>query len=151
MKETHDLDVIVQVQQGADELLETHAQGVLFYIVEEAVGNARKHAQAAHIYVRLYRRENYVTVEIQDDGVGFDIDAVTTNYDQRGSLGMVNMRERAALVEGMLKLDSAKGKGTKISVLVPLKNAPPELPRDTQPKRPQIPDNAQQSNMKMPK
>ena len=93
---------------------------------EEAVGNARKHAQAEHIYVRLYRRENYVTVEIQDDGVGFDIDAVNSNYDQRGSLGMVNMRERATLVEGILKLDSAKGKGTKISVLVPLKNAPPE-------------------------
>jgi signal transduction histidine kinase len=124
VKETHDLDVTVQTQEGADDLLENHAQGVLFYIVEEAVGNARKHAQAKNIYVRLYRRENYIAVEIQDDGVGFDTEAVTTNYDQRGSLGMVNMRERAALVEGILRLESAKGKGTKISVLVPIKDSP---------------------------
>lgn len=121
MKETHDLDVTVQVQQGAESMLESHAQGVLFYVVEEAVGNARKHAQAEHINVRLYRRENNFIVEVQDDGVGFDIEAVNTNYDQRGSLGMVNMRERAALVEGHLRIDSAKGKGTKISVIVPLK------------------------------
>ncbi len=53
--------------------------------------------------------------------MGFEVEAVTTNYDQRGSLGMVNMRERAALVEGTLRIDSAKGKGTKISVIVPIK------------------------------
>ncbi|HLY27612.1 MAG TPA: GAF domain-containing sensor histidine kinase [Aggregatilineales bacterium] len=124
MKETHNLDVIVQSQQGTDDLLESHAQGVLFYVVEEAVGNARKHAQAAHIWVRLYRQENYVIVEIQDDGVGFDLDAVNANYDQRGSLGMVNMRERAALAEGTLRIESAKGKGTKIQVIVPIKTTP---------------------------
>ncbi len=122
MKETHNLDVIVQSQPGTDDLLESHAQGVLFYVVEEAVGNARKHAQAAHIWVRIYRHENYVIVEIQDDGVGFDLDAVNANYDQRGSLGMVNMRERAALAEGTLRIESAKGKGTKIQVIVPIKS-----------------------------
>ncbi len=121
MKETHDLAVTLQLQQGVDELLEAHHQGVLFYIIEEAVGNARKHAQAANIYVRLYRRDQYVFCEIQDDGVGFDVEAITGNYEKRGSLGMVNMRERVALIDGTLQLESAKGQGTKITVIVPLK------------------------------
>jgi signal transduction histidine kinase len=59
-------------------------------------------------------------LEIQDDGVGFDIGAVTGSYENRGSLGMVNMRERTELVNGVLHMDSAPGKGTKITVLVPL-------------------------------
>jgi signal transduction histidine kinase len=120
MKETHNLEVTVEAQPGVETLITSQAQGVLFYIVEEAVNNARKHAQAAHHIVRLARRENYMVVEIEDDGVGFDSGAVDSNYDQRGSLGMINMRERAALVEGTLLVDSAPGRGTKISVLIPL-------------------------------
>jgi signal transduction histidine kinase len=137
MKETHDLALTLQFQQGADEMLESHRQGVLFYIVEEAVGNARKHAQAANIYVRLYCREKYFICEIQDDGVGFDVEAVNSNYENRGSLGMVNMRERVALVEGTLHIESVKGKGTKISVLVPLKDVPKHRQEAAQHKAPQ--------------
>jgi signal transduction histidine kinase len=130
MKDTHDLNVVVQAQQGVDELLESYQQGVLFYIVEEAVGNARKHANAAHIWVRLYRRERFVIVEVQDDGVGFDVDATTSSYEKRGSLGMVNMRERAALAEGTLHVESAQGKGTQISVIVPVKAPSPDQPAE---------------------
>jgi signal transduction histidine kinase len=118
MRDTHNTNVILQGQANIEEQIDSHAQGVLFYIVEEAVNNARKHAQAEHIWVRLYRREAYVVVEIEDDGVGFDIGAVDANYDQRGSLGMVNMRERAELIEGTLRIQSAAGRGTKISILV---------------------------------
>lgn len=125
MKETHNLDVTIQSQPGVETMITSQAQGVLFYIIEEAVNNARKHAQAQHHYVRLLRRENYLVVEIEDDGVGFDAGAVDSNYDQRGSLGMINMRERAALVEGTLLVDSAPGRGTKISVLIPLPVQPP--------------------------
>ncbi len=121
MKETHDLDVIVEAQAGVDELIESHAQGVLFYIVEEAVNNARKHAQAEHIYIRVYRQGTYAVVQVKDDGVGFDLSAVDSNYEKRGSLGMVNMRERAELAEGTLRIESAKGEGTSIAVLVPIK------------------------------
>ncbi|RPI97515.1 MAG: hypothetical protein EHM39_09375, partial [Chloroflexi bacterium] len=62
----------------------------------------------------------FVVVEIEDDGVGFDVSAVDANYDQRGSLGMVNMRERAELVEGTLRIQSAPGRGTKITILLPI-------------------------------
>ena len=69
-------------------------------------------------------------VEIQDDGVGFDVEATMREYKNKkdSSLGMVNLRERAALIEGTMNLDSAKGKGTKISVAIPLKDQPEARP-----------------------
>ena len=130
MKENYSQNVIVQAQDGVDGLLEMQAQGTVFYIIEEAVGNARKHAQAQHIYVRLFRQNAYLMVEIQDDGVGFDVEATMREYKNKkdSSLGMVNLRERAALIEGTMNLDSAKGKGTKISVAIPLKGMPETQP-----------------------
>jgi signal transduction histidine kinase len=120
MKETHDTNVLVEGSSELEMFMDVNTQGVLFYIVEEAVNNARKHAQSEHIWVRLARRENMIITEIEDDGVGFDVDAVDSNYDQRGSLGMVNMRERAELIEGTLRIQSARGSGTKITVIVPM-------------------------------
>jgi signal transduction histidine kinase len=123
MKETHSQNVIVEAEPGVDDKLELNQQGVLFYIVEEAVGNARKHAQAEHIWVRLKTQRDILVVEIQDDGVGFNVGAMDANYDKRGSLGMVNMRERAEMISGAVKIDSAEGRGAKITVLVPLTEA----------------------------
>ena len=65
-------------------------------------------------------RNNLVLLEIQDDGVGFDIEAVSTSYENRGSLGMVNMRERTELVNGVFHVESEAGKGTRIHVVIPL-------------------------------
>jgi signal transduction histidine kinase len=61
-----------------------------------------------------------VMLEIQDDGVGFDKENVESSYDQRGSLGLKNMSERAEMVNGVFQLDSAVGKGTTVRVLIPL-------------------------------
>jgi len=121
MKETYGQDVLVKVDESILPDLELGKQGVIFYIAEEAVNNARKHAQAPHIWVRLRSLEKEIALlEIVDDGLGFDVDAVTRAYDKRGSLGMVNLRERAELVSGLLQIDSAPGKGTKVQVYIPL-------------------------------
>jgi signal transduction histidine kinase len=129
VKETHGQNVIVEAEPNIDERLELNHQGVLFYIVEEAVNNARKHAQAEHIWVRLKSQSDVLRVEIQDDGVGFNVGAVDSNYDRRGSLGMVNMRERAEMIYGMVRLDSAEGRGTRVLVFVPLTEAARERMR----------------------
>lgn len=120
MRETHGQNVIIEAESGIDDKLELNYQGVLFYIIEEAVNNARKHAQAEHIWVRLRTQRDILGVEIQDDGVGFNVGAVDASYEKRGSLGMVNMRERAEMLSGAVKIASAEGKGTRITVLVPL-------------------------------
>jgi signal transduction histidine kinase len=121
MRETYNQNVIIEADDKVIPDLEMGKQAVIFYIVEEAVNNARKHAQAAHIWVRLKPlEEGVVLLEIEDDGVGFDVGAVDSTYEKRGSLGLVNIRERAELVNGIPRIDSAEGKGTRIRVVIPL-------------------------------
>jgi len=118
--ETHRQNVIVETEPDVADGLEIGKQGVVFYIAEEAVNNARKHAEAEHIWVRLTRRGDQFVLEVEDDGVGFNVGAIDANYEQRGSLGMVNMRERTELVNGELHIKAAEGEGTCITVTVPL-------------------------------
>lgn len=122
MDETFEQKVIVQADQSVIDELEMGKQGVIFYIAEEAVNNARKHAEAQTVWVRLKStdHQDVVLLEIQDDGVGFDVGAVDAGYENRGSLGMVNMRERAQMLNGRMQLQSALGKGTRIRIYVPL-------------------------------
>jgi signal transduction histidine kinase len=122
MKETYAQNVVVEAEPAIVDMLEIGKQAVLFYITEEAVNNARKHAEAQQITVRLKPspRENVALLEVQDNGVGFDVGAVDAGYENRGSLGMVNMRERAQMLNGLLKLESKVGQGTRIRVWVPL-------------------------------
>ncbi len=121
MRETFSQNVVVNVDSKLTDKLEMGKQGVIFYIIEEAVNNARKHANAATIWVRLGQFEPGIALlEIVDDGIGFDVKAVDKAYDKRGSLGMVNLRERTELVNGLLNIDSAPGKGTRVQVYIPL-------------------------------
>lgn len=121
MNETFDQNVIIEADKNLVEEIEMSKQGVVFYIAEEAVNNARKHAEAEHIWVRLkFLQEDMALLEVQDDGVGFNVGSVNSGYENRGSLGMVNMRERTELVNGLLRMQSKEGVGTRIRVWIPL-------------------------------
>jgi signal transduction histidine kinase len=111
------------VDEQVTSQLEMGKQGVIFYIIEEAVNNARKHANATMISVNLKEMDPGVALlEVVDDGIGFDVEAVTESYDKRSSssLGMVNLRDRTELVNGLLQIESKLGKGTKVTVFIPL-------------------------------
>ncbi len=120
MRDTHHINVLFESSTDVPEELDPGHQGVIFYIAEEAINNARKHAAAEHIWVRLHSENKKFVLEVEDDGVGFNVGAVDAHYGQRGSLGIVSMRERADLVDGSLKIDSAEGAGTRICLSVPL-------------------------------
>jgi signal transduction histidine kinase len=121
MRETYGQNVIIQADPNLVNELEMGKQAVIFYIAEEAVNNARKHAQARHVWVRLNLfREDLGVLEIEDDGVGFDPGEVNASYENRGSLGMINLRERAELINGVLNIDSTLGRGTRIQLAIPL-------------------------------
>lgn len=121
MQETKDLPVHLESKPDVDDLLSRDDQGVLFYIIEEAIGNARKHAQPDNVWVRLYLEDEQTLVaEVEDDGEGFDVETVQASYDQRGSLGLVNMHERAEMLDGEVSISSAPGEGTKITLSIPL-------------------------------
>jgi signal transduction histidine kinase len=120
MKETYAQQVSIDIDEHIVSQMEMGKQGVLFYIVEEAVNNARKHANASNIWVRLKPVENNMALlEIVDNGLGFDVESINRAYDKRGSLGMVNLRERSELVNGHLEVKSAFGQGTTVQVYIP--------------------------------
>ncbi len=104
--------------------LDTDAQGVVFSIIEEAVNNARKHAHATRVSIRLVVENDLFVAQVEDNGRGFDLQAVEQNYGSRGSLGMINLKERAALIEGNLTIESVRGEGTRVILVVPLVNEP---------------------------
>jgi signal transduction histidine kinase len=118
-REAQEEEINLEIDPEATAGLGPGVQGALFYIVEEAVHNAQKHAAAENIWIRLMRADVGLRLEIEDDGVGFNVGAVDANYEQRGSLGMVNMRERAELAGGSLSVRSTEGQGTCISVALP--------------------------------
>jgi signal transduction histidine kinase len=121
LAETEGAEIRLEASPRAGDVLDQEAQGTVFYIIEEAIANARKHSQARNIWVRLRirDREDFVA-EVEDDGKGFDVSAVQMSYDRRGSLGLVTMRERAAMTDGELSISSAPGEGTRVKLTVPL-------------------------------
>jgi signal transduction histidine kinase len=119
------LHLEVRTERGEDQLTrrDPKDEAATLAIVQEAVRNALKHAQADNIWVRLAEQAGELVVMVQDDGVGFDTAAVESDYEQRGSLGMVNIRERAELIGGRLTLRSAPGQGTEVMIRIPWKPA----------------------------
>ena len=131
VQETSSVPIHLEADRSADRELTKDAKGAIFYIVEEAFANARKHAHAKNIWIRLFQRGMSIVAEVEDDGVGFDVPAMEVDYAARGSLGMINLRERAMLVKGKTAIVSAPGRGTTVTVTVPVAPPPgPEEPED---------------------
>jgi signal transduction histidine kinase len=121
-------------------LLSKQAQGVVFAIVEEALNNARKYAQATLIEVRFWQEDNLFVASVHDNGVGFDTTSVERDYSSRGSLGMVNMHERAERIDGSLSVESPPQAGTTVTLVVPLdKHGRPVRIFDSSPDRLALP------------
>lgn len=106
--------------------LDSNVAATVFSIVEEAVNNARKYSRGAPIHVSLSHQNNLLVAVVQDSGPGFDLNLVTSVYNEKASLGLQNMRERSALIYGDLRIDTSPGRGTRVTLLVPLpKSIPP--------------------------
>lgn len=95
----------------------------VFAVVQEAVNNALRHADADNITVLLFQESDDLISTVRDDGVGFRMSAVERGYERRGSFGLLNMRERAKLANGSLSIHSAPAKGTEVSLRIPLLDA----------------------------
>jgi signal transduction histidine kinase len=119
IKETDKIAVHLDANK-LDERPVPHVEVAIFLIVEEAVNNARKHAEPQNIWIDLARRDGELFAQVKDDGQGFNVEEVDSLYDERTSLGLVNMRERARLVNGVLTIKSAPGEGTTITLTAPM-------------------------------
>jgi signal transduction histidine kinase len=106
--------------------LSNSVAGTVFAIVQEALNNAKKHAAPHDVWLRLSQENGLLQVIIEDNGRGFDYENVRERYDQRSSIGLLTMRERAELLNGRLEIQSSMTQpnvGTKVILSVPL---PPE-------------------------
>lgn len=90
----------------------------VFRIIQESLQNVYKHANASQVTVTSYRRGSQLVFTVADNGRGFDLRELPTRAGRH--LGLVGMRERAALINGFLKVDSQPGKGTTITLIVPV-------------------------------
>jgi signal transduction histidine kinase len=91
---------------------------VLYRIVQEALSNVAKHSGATEVKARLTRRGRTVRLLIEDDGGGFDAEAVKGSRES--GLGLFGMEERLALIGGTLQVESSPGRGTRVSAEVAL-------------------------------
>ncbi len=123
LQENDGLPVEIHAERYQD-CLDSETEGVIFAILEESINNARKHAEASIIRVQLRVENDLVVAQVMDDGGGFDVKAVEKDYGSRGSLGLLNLKERAELVGGTLNIESAPGRGTRVTLLVPLPEQP---------------------------
>ena len=115
VEEQGELSVDVQSELG-DERLPATVETALYRIAQEAFTNVLKHAGAHRVAVKLSRRDDAVTLVVHDDGKGFDQAEI-----RDGSLGLVGMRERVALLGGRLAIESSEGAGTMLRAEVPVR------------------------------
>ncbi|HKB11825.1 MAG TPA: two-component regulator propeller domain-containing protein, partial [Vicinamibacterales bacterium] len=110
----------IPVSCDADESAGDLSRGAalaLYRIVQEALGNAAKHARATRISVRLTRSDGMVSLVVSDNGVGFDRSRLAAS----GGLGLIGMRERAGQLNGKFDVESTPGRGTTIRVVIPFR------------------------------
>jgi hypothetical protein len=91
-----------------------------FSIIREVVGNVKKHANTSNAWIVIERRERDLVVAIRDDGDGFDVSSIKETYDRRGSLGLLNIKERSEALGARYAIESAPGRGTLVYLIVPL-------------------------------
>jgi len=93
-----------------------------FRIVQEALTNVARHAQATHVRIDLRRQDEELHLVIRDDGVGCDARAMQEQAVQGASFGLLGMRERAELAGGTFTMRSAPAQGTEIQLRFPLRS-----------------------------
>ncbi len=102
-----------------DKRLTPQVETTLYRIVQEALTNVARHAEASHVSVLLEQRRGSVIAIVEDDGRGFDVESVLTS-GQPTRLGLHGMQERASLVGGKLTVESTPGIGTTVFIEIPL-------------------------------
>ena len=127
--------VDVQVIGTSEPRLPAETETIVYRVVQEALTNALKHAQAGSVSIVFERRPDEVRIVIEDDGIGFDVDRMRRSADDRAAhhrahLGLSGMAERLGMIGGTIRIESEPGAGTALFIAIALQtSAAPE--RDT--------------------
>ncbi len=91
-----------------------------FRVVQEAVTNVTRHADAAHVKIAIRRDDSWLDMTVEDDGMGFDVGEAIDRASSGKAIGLLGMKERVGMVGGEIEIDSTQGIGTRIHVRLPL-------------------------------
>ncbi len=105
---------------GPETKLPSYTETMLFRIIQEALTNIVKHAEASQVRVQLEFSDSTAIVQVEDNGKGFDVEAALSREGMRHNLGIHGMAERATLLGGTFTIRSQPGQGTHLRVEVPL-------------------------------
>lgn len=105
---------------GKDQRLPSHTEVTIFRIVQQLLNNIKDHAQASHIQISMDIGDDKVSVAVEDDGKGFEVEEAMRAARQRKTIGLSTMLERTEMLGGELKVDSAIGRGTRVDFWLPL-------------------------------
>jgi two-component system sensor histidine kinase DegS len=104
---------------GEERDLDDAMKITIFRIIQECLNNVIKHAQATHVNIHVHFEEQRVRINVFDNGIGFDPDQVQQRRNNRPSLGIAGMEERAALLGGTVNVQTRPGYGTEVQALIP--------------------------------
>jgi PAS domain S-box-containing protein len=105
---------------GTDGRLSPELETALFRVAQEGMSNIARHARAENVSLTLEFQDEFVAVDIEDDGQGFDVEATFARGQDGSPFGLMGMRERVDLLNGRLVVESRPGDGTSVRVRVPL-------------------------------
>jgi PAS domain S-box-containing protein len=115
-------DTAVEIRcEIANENLPAAVSTTVFRIVQEALGNVAKHAQAKRVSVSVRDIGETLKIQVEDDGVGFNATKLSQKQALQGCSGILNMKERAHFLGGEFRVDTATGKGTRLFITIPIK------------------------------
>lgn len=99
--------------------LPSHAEITVFRVVQEVLENVARHASATHVQVTLHLDGGTARTIIEDNGVGFDVEDALEKADDRKTIGLALIRDRARMLGGTLDIDSVPGRGTRVVLDIP--------------------------------
>jgi len=112
-------DLPIHIQATVSERLPSAVETALYRTVQEGLTNAIKHAKASNIWIRAWKENLVLCCSVRDDGDGFDSGQVRAAAGPKG-LGLIAMQERVSAIGGTLRIESCPGRGTELSIRVPL-------------------------------
>ncbi len=105
---------------GREIRLTSELEITLFRVIQEAVNNIVRHAHAKSVNMSLHFKKRAVRLRVSDNGCGFDVNEAITSKDRPRGLGLLGMKERIGLVNGIINIRSRPGDGTEIDIEIPL-------------------------------
>ncbi len=111
----HDIDCQVEIINFPQKCPETK-EIMVFRIIQEMINNIKKHSGAKNVMIQIFGQQNFISLMIEDDGVGFDMEKALS----KNGMGLSSVESRVAFLNGKIVWDSVKGQGTTVNIEIPI-------------------------------